>query len=121
MEDVFVAEESELEEGGRRIVEHNGVQVGVLRANGKLVAYRNVCPHQGGPVCDGLLIHKVEEVIDERRCYRGMRFDEKTLHIVCPWHGWEFDVSTGACAGDGKLKLVAYKVITKDRRVYVRL
>lgn len=121
MAEVFVALASEMREGDRRIVEHEGQEIGVIRARGNLVAYRNVCPHQGGPVCEGMLINKVEEVIDEQRCYRGMRFCEETLHIVCPWHGWEFDLSTGACAGDGKWKLRRFDVIEREGRIYVQL
>ena len=90
MQEIFVADADELKEGDRRILQHEGHHIGVMRAKGRIVAYRNLCPHQGGPVCEGMLIGKVEEVIDENRCYRGMRFSSDTLHIVCPWHGWEF-------------------------------
>lgn len=121
MEEIFVAASEELAEGERRIIEHGPHQIGVIRAKGKLVAYRNVCPHQGGPVCEGLMVHKVEEIIDETKQYRGMRFDTDTLHVVCPWHGWEFNVSDGACAGDGRHKLKSYRVEEREGRIYVQV
>ncbi len=56
MTDVFVATSCDLREGERKIVEHGVHEIGVVRANGRLHAFRNVCPHQGGPVCEGALI-----------------------------------------------------------------
>ena len=53
-----------------------------MRANGRLYAYQNECPHQGGPVCEGLLIHRVEEDIGPDKTYRGMRYTDD-LQIVC--------------------------------------
>jgi nitrite reductase/ring-hydroxylating ferredoxin subunit len=41
------------------------------------------------------------------------------LHIVCPWHGWEFNVETGRCAGDGKHALRRYRVIERNDEIYV--
>jgi nitrite reductase (NADH) small subunit len=119
MPEVFVCQSTELGEGARRIVANGADQIGVIRAGGALHAYRNVCPHQGGPVCEGLLVHKVEEVIGADRTYRGMRFNENELHIACPWHGWEFNIATGRCAGDGKLALKRYRVLERDNGIYV--
>jgi nitrite reductase (NADH) small subunit len=101
MAEVFVARLDELPEGGRAFVASGGKQIGVIRAKGKLHAFLNTCPHQGGPICEGLMIHKVEEIIAADKTYQGMRFNENELHIVCPWHGWEFNVESGRCAGDG--------------------
>ncbi|WP_080430757.1 MULTISPECIES: Rieske (2Fe-2S) protein [Burkholderia cepacia complex] len=121
MTEIFVAPSDEIHEGQRQLVTHNDRQICVMRVQGQLRAYLNVCPHQGGPVCDGLLIHKVEEVIDERRCYRGMRFNPDTLHVVCPWHGWEFNAITGANAGDESVTLKQFEVTERDGNVYVVL
>lgn len=119
MAELYVAESADLAEGQRQFVDSGSRQIGVLRVKGKLVAYLNECPHQGGPVCEGLLVHKVVDVIDEDRCHRGMRFDENTLHITCPWHGWEFNVETGACAGDGRKRLRHYEVYERGGKIYV--
>jgi nitrite reductase (NADH) small subunit len=118
MPELFVARASELKEGERRIVENGGGTIGVLRAKGRLYAYQNQCPHQGGPVCQGLLIHRVEEDIGPDKTYRGMRYSDD-LHIVCPWHGWEFNVETGRCAGDGKHSIRKYKIVERGDEVYV--
>jgi nitrite reductase/ring-hydroxylating ferredoxin subunit len=119
MAEIFVCPSAELGEGARKLVENGADQIGVIRASGALHAFSNVCPHQGGPVCEGLLVHKVEEVIGPDKTYRGMRFNEDELHIVCPWHGWEFNVETGRCAGDGRQSLRRYKVIERNEGIYV--
>jgi len=119
--ELYVGRSADLAEGARKIVAHEKLEIGVIRAKGQLYAYRNVCPHQGGPVCEGLLIHRVEEIIGEDRTFKGMRFSEDDLHIVCPWHGWEFDVKTGRCAADGKHGLKTFEVVEKSGEVYVRI
>jgi nitrite reductase (NADH) small subunit len=119
MPEVFVCQSTELGEGARKIVTNGADQIGVIRAGGVLHAFRNACPHQGGPVCEGLIVHKVEEVIAADRTYQGMRFNENELHIVCPWHGWEFNIATGHCAGDGKHALKRYRVLERDNGIYV--
>ena len=38
---------------------------------------------------------KVEAVLDEDKRQLRERFSTSEIHLVCPWHGWEFDVRTG--------------------------
>jgi nitrite reductase (NADH) small subunit len=119
MTEVFVARSADMPEGSRNMVECEGRQIGVVRAQGKIHAFLNICPHQGGPICDGLLVHRVEEIIAPDKTYQGMRFSETDLHIVCPWHGWEFNIETGKCAGDGKHGLKRFKTVERDGAIYV--
>lgn len=121
MSELFVCKSAELSEGARKIVPNGTAQIGVLRVGGVLHAFLNVCPHQGGPVCEGLVVHKVEEVIGDDKTYHGMRFNTDELHIVCPWHGWEFNIATGRCAGDGKHGLKRFHVIERDGGIYVSI
>jgi nitrite reductase/ring-hydroxylating ferredoxin subunit len=118
MPELFVARAADLKEGERKILNHGQAAIGVLRANGPIHAYLNECPHQGGPVCEGLMIHRVEEDLGPDKTYRGMKYTDD-LHIVCPWHGWEFDVGTGRCAGDGKHALRRYRVVERNDEIYV--
>lgn len=121
MTEVLIGRSDEFKEGDRRLVAHGAHEIMFMRVNGKDRAFLNVCPHQGGPVCEGLFVHKVEEVISADREYLGMTFSEDTVHVVCPWHGWEFDVENGACAGDGRLRLRRFEVIERDGCLYARL
>jgi nitrite reductase (NADH) small subunit len=115
----FLMRASELGEGDRRVIVLGDTEVGVYRISGKLYAYENLCAHQGGPACEGLLMPKVENVLTEAKCYERMRFNYDEWHIVCPWHAWEYSVITGRCVADPKYRLKRYEVIEKDGGVYV--
>ena len=55
MPDVFVAKISQFPDGERRIVSHDGREIGVFHWQGKFYAYENLCVHQGGPACEGIM------------------------------------------------------------------
>src|SRR6201747_846386 len=94
-------------------------EIGVFRDGGEIHAYSNYCLHQGGPACEGLTIAKVEERIMPDKTSRGMYFSDTEMHFVCPWHGYEYDMKTGECVSDRRLKLRQYKVVEKEDGVYV--
>jgi nitrite reductase/ring-hydroxylating ferredoxin subunit len=50
-----------------------------------------------------------------------MRFNHDEMHIVCPWHGWEFDIANGEAVADRKWKLRSYDVEVRGEDVYVLL
>jgi nitrite reductase (NADH) small subunit len=119
MADIFVCNNGEIAEGGVRIVRSGELEIGVLRHGGKYYAYRNHCPHQGGPVCEGSRMPKVAEVISADRRYLGQRFDEAEMHIICPWHAYEYHIETGVCAVDAKIRLQKFNVVERNGEVYV--
>jgi nitrite reductase/ring-hydroxylating ferredoxin subunit len=120
MTDIFVAKAAELPDGERRIVSHAGVEIGVFHWRGAFYAYQNLCAHQGGPACEGLIMHKVEDVLAPDRTWHGQRFSSDQVHFVCPWHGYEYDLRTGECAADRSLKLKTYEVVQRGGDIYVR-
>jgi len=117
--EMLICKSTELKDGDRKIVPNGKHEIGVYRVQGKLYAYQNLCNHQGGPACEGLLMAKVEEVIAEDKTYQGMRFNHDEMHIVCPWHGWEYDLATGEMVADRKFRLKKYDVVEKGDAVYV--
>jgi nitrite reductase/ring-hydroxylating ferredoxin subunit len=119
MAEVFVARRSELADGARTFVEVGGVEVGVLEHDGRLYAYENRCLHQGGPACEGVLLERVEQVLDAEGMARGGRLDPGDPHLVCPWHGWEYHLETGACVTDERRRLRRYEVAERDGEVFV--
>jgi nitrite reductase/ring-hydroxylating ferredoxin subunit len=40
---------------------------------------------------------------------------------VCPWHGWRWDVKTGANTNNPAVKLACFPASVEDGRVYVEL
>jgi nitrite reductase/ring-hydroxylating ferredoxin subunit len=73
----------------------------------------------GGPACQGKMIAKVEEVIAPDRTSKGMTFSKEKLHVVCPWHGFEFDIRTGRHPGNSKARLRAMTVAVSGGDVIV--
>src|SRR5262249_52224685 len=71
MTELFVAKASQFPDGERRIVAYEGREIGVFHWQGKFYAYENLCVHQGGPACEGIIMHKVEDVIGPDRGWVG--------------------------------------------------
>ena len=75
-----VAQLSDIPSGRGLCVQVDGVDVGLFRVEGEIHAMENQCPHAGDPLSEGDLEGSV---------------------IVCPSHGWAFDVRTGFRPEDG--------------------
>ena len=122
MREVNVGAAADFADPGRKVIDADGLEVGVFKLGGEFFAYANVCPHMGGPACQGKMMPKVEEVIADDHTSKGMAFSKKQLNIVCPWHGYEFDMRTGIHAGNPKVRLRSIKVhVSKDGDVIVSL
>ena len=117
---ILVGKAADFKEGDKKIIPNGKSEIGVYLVHGNWYAYQNLCPHQGGPACEGLMMAKVEEIIAEDKTYKGMRFNHDEMHIVCPWHGWEFRVDDGVACGDNKWKLRKYDVEVRGDEVYVK-
>lgn len=117
---VVIARSQDLADEGRLVVEVAGTEIGIFRVRGALRAYANYCPHVGGPVCQGLIVHRVVERLDERRRSMGDDFSDE-VNIVCPWHGYEFDLATGTHAGQPSTRLVSYRVWEQNGEIVVEL
>jgi nitrite reductase/ring-hydroxylating ferredoxin subunit len=104
---------------GRKVVEIDGVEIGIFCLNGQFSAYGNVCPHMGGPVCQGKILPRVEEHIAADRKSRGFVFSKTQTNIVCPWHGYEFDIRTGRHQGNPRLRLRPLDVRVEGGEVFI--
>jgi nitrite reductase/ring-hydroxylating ferredoxin subunit len=119
MREVSVGSVSDFEDPGRKIVGFEGFEVGVFRLDGEFHAYLNHCPHLGGPVCQGKMIAKIEEILAEDKTSKGMAFSKTRLHVVCPWHGYEFDIRTGVHPGNPRARLRRIRVTVMDGEVLI--
>ncbi len=71
----------------------NGQELALYNVGGTFYAIENFCPHRGAPLADGNLCgHTVE----------------------CDWHGWRFDVRSGACLNNPAQPVEAYEVLIED-------
>lgn len=101
---------SEIPPGERKIVDVAGLTIGIFNLSGEFFALRNRCPHQGGPLCDGLLWGLLESPAPGQFSYT-----RKGEILTCGWHGWEFDVRTGqSYCEPRRLRARAYEVSVED-------
>lgn len=79
-----------------------GLDIPVLVANvdGEILAASSMCPHEDVSLLGG---------------------KRKGLRVICPGHGYRFDLRTGACSHDPKLRLPCYRVTVVDGDVYADL
>jgi len=85
-----VARAADIPPGARKLVTVRGRPIAVFNLGGTFYGLLNRCPHQGGPMCEGVLTGLIEA--DTPGTYRYSRVGEV---LRCPWHGWEFDIRTG--------------------------
>jgi nitrite reductase/ring-hydroxylating ferredoxin subunit len=118
-ERAYVGASDRVPEGGRLVVDVGEKTIGIFRVEGHLYAWENVCAHQGGPVCQGKMIPRVTEVIDQGGESHGFAFDPSHAHIVCPWHGFEYDIKTGSHPGRPAAQLIRIEVEESGNGIYV--
>lgn len=100
------------------IVNVDGREIGITQLkNGEFRAVRNHCPHKGAPVCKGMVTGTSLPSGVGELCYGR---DGEIL--VCPWHGYEFDLLTGVeIYKDAPTRLLMYPAMVKDDSVVVTL
>jgi len=97
---------SELPVGARKIIEINGRSIGVFNIHGKYHALRNSCPHQLAPLCRG---HITGTTLPSQPGEYNWGRDGEIIR--CPWHGWEFDLTTGqSIFNPHKMRVKTYEV-----------
>ena len=119
MAELYVGREDEFGERDRKVIAQVDLEIGVFRIDGAFYAYENKCVHQGGPVCQGRILNKVEEVLADDKTISGLRWSEEDVHIVCPWHGFEYNLKTGRHPGSPKHRLRPVEVKISEGEVYV--
>ena len=119
VKEVVIGKVSSFPDPGRKVVELDGTEVGVFCVNGKFTAFENVCPHMGGPVCQGKINRRVLEVIAEDKTSLGLAFSKEQTSGACPWHGYEFDIQTGRHQGNPHVSLRPVKIQIVDGDVVV--
>jgi nitrite reductase/ring-hydroxylating ferredoxin subunit len=105
----------------RKVIVANGREIGVFRLGESFYAWENQCPHAGGPVCQGRIMKRVEERIGPEGRSLGFRFSRSQINIVCPWHGYEYDIRTGRHQGNPAVRLNPVKVKLRQGVVYLVL
>lgn len=103
-------------EGAHRLVELAGHRIGVFCIDGAYFALADRCPHRGAPLCtNGEVVSAIAGMGDERRVTRVSAL------VRCPWHKWDFDIATGRCEADARLRVRRYAVRVEGAELVVSL
>ena len=97
---VTVARMGEIAPGTGRQVIVNERWVGLFNIKGEYHAIDNLCLHRGGPLCEGPIAGTI---------------------VTCPWHGWQYDVTTGTLIQDPIVGVSRHETRVVGDEVQVRL
>ena len=97
---VKVADVTDLSPGQGKVVHVEGQDIALFNVGGAIHAIHNTCLHRGGPLGQGEL--------------------EGTT-VTCPWHGWQYDVTTGNNMRNQTVKVASFPVKVDGSDVLVEL
>lgn len=97
---VKVASTGEIREGTGKPVEVAGKVIALFNVHGKYYAIDNICKHRGGPLGEGMLDDNI---------------------VTCPWHGWQYDVTTGKSLFNPSVMMNTYPVEVDGSDIKVAL
>ncbi|MBI4526230.1 MAG: Rieske 2Fe-2S domain-containing protein [Deltaproteobacteria bacterium] len=86
---VRICKTGEITAGSGKTVDVNGKPVAVFNVDGNFYAINNTCAHRGGPLGEGELEGKI---------------------VVCPWHAWRYDVTTGVSEMNPAISVEKYQI-----------
>ncbi|MCA9053070.1 MAG: Rieske 2Fe-2S domain-containing protein [Planctomycetaceae bacterium] len=97
---VTIAQRGSVPEGSGVELTVEGRIIALYRVGEEFFALDGICPHAGGPLGQGQLNDCI---------------------VTCPWHGWQFDVSTGTHCLNNRLRQTTYAVRIDGDAVQVEL
>jgi len=97
---VRVGSASDVPVGEGRVVDAAGRTLALFNVGGTYHAVDNACAHRGGPLGEGDLDGTV---------------------VICPWHGWRWDVTSGANANNPAIKVPCFPVTVERGEIFVDL
>jgi nitrite reductase (NADH) small subunit len=94
------AKQGDIPAGQIREFQVAGKAVAIANVGGKFFAINSICLHQGGPLGEG---------------------DLEGSQVTCPWHGWQYDVTTGKLVQQPDSGVERYPVELRQDELYVDL
>jgi len=92
------ARKDEIPAGSIREFQVNGKTLALANVDGEFYAINNTCLHRGGPLGQGELNGKV---------------------VTCPWHGWQYDVTSGKVAMNPSVGVDCYAIEVRGDDIFV--
>jgi nitrite reductase/ring-hydroxylating ferredoxin subunit len=111
----------EIAPGQRKIVVpfRGRAGIGVFNVAGRFYALRNLCPHKLGPLCTGRISGRMVADVPPSASDDVLSYERDGEIIRCPWHLWEFEIGTGRCLVDPRVRVRTYPVMIEGDRIVV--
>ena len=108
----------DFEAGAPQPIELGGRALVVVRHGDDIYVLRDVCSHQGARLSAG----RVAGISRATATDRQGSYDREGEYIVCPWHGWTYELCTGrATVNPDRARVRTYPVSVRNGRVLVDL
>lgn len=114
MSRVDVGDIDDFQCGQMRLIEVNGREIGLVRWGDEVYAMRNHCPHEGAPLCIGV----VEGLVTQDTTDGAPSVSDRPV-VCCPWHGWEFDLADGRSIVNPRVRAKTFRAEVVESRVFV--
>jgi nitrite reductase (NADH) small subunit len=108
---------AELREAVPHVVRLGQREIAIVRREQAIFAVHGVCPHQHASFRAGTIHHRVSLGLEPGE----LTVDPDEPLLRCPWHGWEFSLTSGRCLVDRGLRIRCYRVAERDGVVFVDL
>ena len=107
---------ADFEDSVMRTVSASGRELTIVRWEERFYAIRNICPHMGARLSGG----SVSPRIVCAHPLEPAEVDHDRPVLLCPWHGWTFDLFTGESFYDGtRHRLRSYPIVVEGDRLLV--
>lgn len=84
--------------GSSKVISVGGKDLALFNVDGTYYCTDNACLHRGGPLGEGFI---------------------QGSTVVCPWHGWQYEIATGVCKTNPKAKLACHEVKVEGEEILV--
>jgi len=95
---VRAARKDEISAGSIREFQVDGLTVAIANIGNKFYAINNTCLHRGGPLGQGQL---------------------QGVAVTCPWHGWQYDVTTGKLVMNQAIGVKTYALELRGEDLWI--
>jgi nitrite reductase (NADH) small subunit len=103
----------ELAEGVPKPVVVGSREIVLVRWRGRVFAVRNVCPHMTQSFEFGSVMGRPCGSLGE------VDYREDDPILTCPWHQFEYSLTSGQCITDRNLRVRTYNVSIEDGKVFI--
>jgi len=95
---IEVGNVNDFSDGQGKVVEVKGKPIALFKLGEEIFAFDNTCRHDGGPLGEGSLEGDV---------------------VTCPWHGWQYNIKTGANKTMPNMDVAKYEVKIENEKVLI--